>query len=41
VVEDGCADPNPDVHQMLMEKVFPRQADVISSGNLVAALKAG
>lgn len=40
VVEDGCADQNAEVHQMLMEKVFPRQADVVSSGKLVAALQA-
>jgi len=24
VVEDGCADRDPDVHKLLMEKVFPR-----------------
>jgi nicotinamidase-related amidase len=39
VVEDGCADQSPEVHQMLMERVFPRQADVVGSSELVAALK--
>lgn len=40
VVEDGCADRDTDVHQMLMEKVFPRQADVVSSQEVAAALRA-
>ena len=25
VVEDGCADRDPDVHTLLMEKVFPHK----------------
>ena len=29
VVEDGCADRDPEVHQLLMEKVFPRQGTVV------------
>ena len=29
VVEDCCADRDPEVHRVLMEKVFPRQATVI------------
>jgi nicotinamidase-related amidase len=40
VVEDGCADRDPDVHTLLMEKVFPRQASVVSAKDLVAALAA-
>jgi nicotinamidase-related amidase len=28
VLEDGCADADPEVHRVLMEKVFPRQASV-------------
>jgi nicotinamidase-related amidase len=40
VVEDGCADRDPEVHQLLMEKVFPRQANVVSAKDLVAALAA-
>lgn len=38
VVEDGCADRDPEVHQFLMEKVFPRQATVASAQEVVAAL---
>jgi nicotinamidase-related amidase len=40
VVEDGCADRDPEVHKLLMEKVFPRQAMVVSSAEMVAALAA-
>jgi nicotinamidase-related amidase len=28
VLADGCLDADPEVHRVLMEKVFPRQADV-------------
>ena len=38
VVEDGCADPDAEVHQLLMQKVFPRQAVVASSQEVVRAL---
>ncbi len=38
VVEDGCADRDPEVHQLLMEKVFPRQGTVVSSTEMVEAL---
>jgi nicotinamidase-related amidase len=38
VVEDGCADQDPEVHRLLMEKVFPRQATVANSQEVVAAL---
>ena len=34
VLADACADPAPDVHALLLEKVFPRQADVISIDDL-------
>ena len=30
VLADGCADPDPEVHRVLTEKVFPRQADVVT-----------
>jgi nicotinamidase-related amidase len=40
VVEDGCADRDPEVHKLLMEKVFPRQGTVVSSKEMVAALAA-
>jgi nicotinamidase-related amidase len=40
VVEDGCADRDPEVHKLLMEKVFPRQGTVVSSKDMVEALAA-
>ena len=40
VLSDGCADADPEVHRILMEKVFPRQASVLSVGEWVARLQA-
>ena len=34
VLVDATADPDPEVHRVLTEKVFPHQADVISSDDL-------
>ena len=34
VLEDGCADRDPEVHGLLMRKVFPRQAWVIQVADL-------
>ncbi len=39
VLEDGCLDSDPEVHRVLTGKVFPRQADVVSVAEWVAALK--
>jgi len=30
VLSDACLDPDPEVHRVLVEKVFPRQADVLT-----------
>jgi nicotinamidase-related amidase len=30
VLSDACLDADPEVHRVLMEKVFPRQADVMT-----------
>ncbi|MGZ9712810.1 cysteine hydrolase family protein [Glaciimonas sp. GNP009] len=38
IVEDGCANPEAEVHQLLMQKVFPRQAEVVRSEQVLAAL---
>ncbi len=38
VVEDCCADHSAEVHAMLMEKIFPSQATVVSSEDVLAAL---
>ena len=40
VVEDCCADAEEEVHTFLMERIFPRQATVVSSEQVVAALSA-
>jgi nicotinamidase-related amidase len=41
VVEDCCADRDPEVHRVLMEKVFARQATVVKSEDVAAALARG
>jgi nicotinamidase-related amidase len=38
VAKDACADLDDEVHHVLMDKVFPRQASVVSSAEVVAAL---
>lgn len=34
VLADATADPEPDVHEFLIERIFPRQADVITIADL-------
>ena len=34
VLTDLCADPDPELHEVLTDKVFPGQADVISAADL-------
>ena len=38
VVEDCCADQDPEVHDFLTARIFPRQADVVGSEEVIAAL---
>jgi nicotinamidase-related amidase len=38
VLADGCADPDEEVHRVLTEKVFPRQAQVVTVADWVASL---
>ena len=38
VVEDCCVDSDVEVHEFLTQRIFPRQADVVSSGDVVEAL---
>jgi nicotinamidase-related amidase len=38
VLADGCLDADPEVHRVLTEKVFPRQADVVSIADFAASL---
>ncbi|MGD0675093.1 MAG: isochorismatase family cysteine hydrolase [Polyangiaceae bacterium] len=40
VVEDSCADRDPEVHRVLMDKVFARQATVLTADEVVGALGA-
>lgn len=39
VLKDACADRDPEVHDMLMRKVFPRQAWIIQSTDVSALLE--
>jgi nicotinamidase-related amidase len=39
VLTDACFDPDPEVHRVLTEKVFPRQADVLSVDAWIKTLK--
>ena len=41
VLADGCLDSDPEVHRVLTEKVFPRQADVTTVADWIAAGRAG
>jgi nicotinamidase-related amidase len=38
VLADGCLDADPEVHRVLLQKVFPRQADVVSIADWTASL---
>jgi nicotinamidase-related amidase len=38
VVADCCADPDPEVHRVLIEKVFARPAIVTTAGAVIGAL---
>ena len=39
VVEDCCSDQDAEVHDFLTQRIFPRQADVVSSNEIIDALK--
>lgn len=39
VLSDCCADPEEEIHQMLINKIFPRQANVITSKDLNMLVK--
>jgi nicotinamidase-related amidase len=38
VLSDGCADPDPEVHNFLLAKIFPRQAEVQTVADWAAGL---
>jgi nicotinamidase-related amidase len=41
VLSDACADADPEVHRVLLEKVFPRQATVCTVDEWAATLRVG
>jgi nicotinamidase-related amidase len=41
VLSDGCVDPDEEVHRVLTEKVFPRQADVVPVDEWASRLSGG
>jgi nicotinamidase-related amidase len=38
VLRDGCADVDPEVHRVLMDKIFPRQSAVMSAKEWIEQL---
>jgi len=40
VVEDCCVDSDPEVHDFLTQRIFPRQADVVAAADVMRALVA-
>ena len=38
IVEDCCSDQDKEVHDFLMERIFPRQADIVDSKAVISAL---
>ena len=38
VVEDCCSDSDVEVHEFLARRIFPRQAEVVQSADVIAAL---
>ena len=38
MLSDACADPDPEVHRVLMDKIFPRQALVTSTDAWIQTL---
>jgi nicotinamidase-related amidase len=39
VLSDGCLDGDPEVHRVLLEKVFPRQAGVTTIADWAGSLR--
>lgn len=38
LVEDCCSDSDPEVHDFLMTRIFPRQAEIVSAAEVMQAL---
>ena len=41
VVEDCCSDQDPEVHDFLTQRIFTRQAEVVTSQEVIEALAGG
>lgn len=41
VLSDGCADPDPEVHAFLVDRIFPKQASVCTAATLCGSLRGG
>jgi len=39
-VEDCCVDSDVEVHEFLTQRIFPRQAEVVGSDDVIRALEA-
>ena len=39
MLADGCLDADPEVHQVLLGKLFPRQAEVTSVAEWATSLR--
>lgn len=39
VLSDACIDADPEVHRVLTEKVFPKQAEVLTAGEWASSLE--
>lgn len=40
IVEDCCSDQDREVHDFLMQRIFPRQAEIVSAAEVIQALAA-
>ena len=40
VIEDCCVDSDVEVHEFLTQRIFPRQAEVVGSDDVIRALEA-
>jgi nicotinamidase-related amidase len=40
IVEDCCSDQDPEVHDFLTQRIFPRQADVVPAEDVIQAFSA-
>jgi nicotinamidase-related amidase len=38
IVADACADPDPEVHEFLLTRIFARHSEVVAVDEVVAAL---